>query len=219
MNFQRPTIFFGGRSETSKSPNFTGFYVEVKNGADLFHCKSRHFFHHQHGPVLLVKFDQEPIEQVALLGATSGIDAALTEYAFAVFRQPLHLTNLLVAKVSLIDQGPNFLLAEVIPALIYSDLVEPCTESRTQIKALQRQIGFQKRLLRHILDVLAAAHDTADDGQESRLMNTNQLFIGKLVASLRTLDQFALGIAIAGGGTHTTVDTRTARPPPLFVPL
>ena len=63
-------------------------------------------------------------------------------------------------------------------------------------------------MLRYVLDVFAPPHETADYGQEPRLVNADQFLIGKLVASLSTLDQFALGMGAAGSAAGWAGYTR-----------
>src|SRR5690348_12789445 len=196
-SFESAPVNFHQSPASPKQPDLHRVDIQMQNVPNFLHRESCHFFHHQHSPILILELNEEPIEQIAMLGTPGSIDAAVTENALAVFRQPLHLTNLLFAKVSLIDQGPHLFFAEVVPAFVYGDLIEPRTERRTQIKALQRKVRFQERLLRYILNVFAPPHDAADNGQEARLMDADQFLVRKLVAGLSSLDQFALGTGAA----------------------
>src|SRR4029077_11636560 len=188
MCFQPATKNLHEPPASPKQPDLHRICIQLENLADLVHGKSGNFLHHQHGAILLVQFDQEPIQQVALLSAARGVDGAVAEGALAVLGESFHVTNLLIAQARLVDQWTNFLLAKIVPAFAYGARVEPSSERRSQIKALERKIRLQKRLLRYVFNVLAAPHDAADDGKQARLVDANQLFISRLVASLGTPD-------------------------------
>jgi hypothetical protein len=163
MGLEPAAIDFHEPPASTKQPHLDRIRVQLQDVADLLHRESRN-----------------------LLGAPGGIRAAVTEGAIAVFRKPLHLANLLIAQARLVDQRADLLLPEIVPAFVYRDLVEPCSECRAQVKALQGNIRLQKRLLRHILNVFAPAHYTADNGKQPRLVDAYQLLISELVASLGT---------------------------------
>src|SRR5579859_3253766 len=211
MRFQPATKNLHQPPASPKQPHLNRVCIQLENLANLVHGESGDFLHHQHGPVLLVQFDQEPIQQVPLFRAARSIYGAMAEGTLAILGEPYHMTNLLITQARLVDQRANFLLAKIIPAFVYGDLVEPSSERRAQIEALKRKIRFQKRLLRYVLNVFVAAHDAANHGKQARLVDADQLFISRLIASLGTPYQVAFCLGIDGCAADGARNTRADR--------
>jgi transcriptional regulator with XRE-family HTH domain len=102
------------------------------------------------------------------------------------------MPGLLFAQVRFIHQSADFLLAQVVPALVYSNLVKPSPKSGTQIEPLQRKIRLYKHLLRHIFNVFAPPQYSAYHCEDPLLVLREQLFVSSHLSGLRLPDENSL---------------------------
>ena len=84
----------------------------------------------------------------------------------------------------LVNEGADFLLAQVVPALVHRDLVEPGGEGRTQVKALERDEDLEANLLGDILNILPPPQNRAYQSENALLVATNELLEGGLSSIL-----------------------------------
>jgi hypothetical protein len=91
---------------------------------------------------------------------------------------------LLLGKIRFVNERPDFLFAEVVPALVHRDLIEPGGEGRTQVKALERDEDLEKNLLGDILNILPPPQNRAYQSENALLVASNELLEGGLCSTL-----------------------------------
>lgn len=102
--------------------------------------------------------------------------------------------------IRFVGQGPDFLLSQIIPALVDRDLIEPGGEGRAHVKTLERDVDLHKNLLDDIFDVFATAQNAVDQAKDALLMAADQLLEFGFAALLGRTHQFAVAI-----GPRTTI--------------
>ena len=124
-----------------------------------------------------------------------------------------HLLGLLFAQIRLINQWPDFFLAQQIPALVHGNLIQPSAESRPLIKPLQREICLYKNLLGNILHILTPPQNASSDSKDAVLMPPQELLKSLLVFALRPPNKFPVVHSARRSGARRFGPRRTGGKP------
>src|SRR5205085_4289911 len=86
---------------------------------------------------------------------------------------------------------------QVVLGGVDRDSVQPRIKRTISAKARQRAVGFDKRLLRHVLDLAGVAHQPRQQPSQLALVLQYQQLEGTLVTPLRTLHQLLIYFAVS----------------------
>src|SRR5258706_5988314 len=163
----------------AKQTDLYGIGVQVQNLGNFLNGKAFYFLQDQHHTVAFVQAFQQALDLLLGLELVQNILGA----TFNPFCDA-ELLGLLLAEIGFIQKRPNLLLSQQIPALVDGNFIEPSAKGGALVETLQREIGLHQDLLGDVLDVFAAAEDSAGNGKNAMLVAMDQLFVGLLVSTL-----------------------------------